>query len=35
MNSGINAIMLRELDEAKNGKGAPASEAIANLRKGI
>mgnify|MGYP003398854978 FL=1 len=31
----FNAIMQRGLDEAKSGKGRPASEVIANLRKGI
>ena len=31
----FNGIMQRGLDEAKAGKGRPASEVIANLRKGI
>ena len=31
----FNAIMQRGLDEAKAGKGHPASEVIASLRKGI
>ena len=31
----FNAIMQRGLDEAKAGKGCPASEVIANLRKGV
>ena len=31
----FNAIIHRGLDEAKSGKGRPASEVIANLRKGI
>lgn len=30
-----NAIMQRGLDEAKTGKGRPASEVIANLRSGL
>ena len=30
----FNAIMQRGLDEVKAGKGRPASEVIANLRKG-
>ena len=34
-NATFNAIMQRGLDEAKAGKGRPASEVIANLRKGI
>ena len=31
----FNVIMQRVLDEAKAGKGHPASEVIANLRKGM